>query len=119
MEGILIFKIGEVEREFNFGNYALEQTLDEMGIAVTDLSEVMRKRLLVFMRTFIYHAACYPILDRKETPDFTPFDVHKWIDVTGGSQGEFMKTASQKIYQALGMTESEDTEQKKTLKKVG
>ena len=56
MEGHLTYKIGEVDRQMFFGNYALEQTLTHFDASVTDLSDLLGKQLLPFLRIFIYHA---------------------------------------------------------------
>jgi len=48
MEGHLTYKIGEVDRQMFFGNYALEQTLTHFDASVTDLSDLLGKQLLPF-----------------------------------------------------------------------
>jgi hypothetical protein len=48
MEGHLTYKIGEVDRQFFFGNYALEQTLNHFDASVSDLPEILGKQLLPF-----------------------------------------------------------------------
>jgi hypothetical protein len=52
MEGHLTYKIGEVDRQFFFGNYALEQTLTHFDASVTDLSDLLGKQLLPFLESF-------------------------------------------------------------------
>lgn len=123
MEGELVYKFpaengGEIERRFFFGNYALEQTLEELNASVSDISELLNKKLLPFLRKSIYHAACYPVLDAGGHPDFTEFDVHKWIDQTGGTNGEFMQAVSKKVFGSLGIGDEKKTEvQPKKVKK--
>jgi hypothetical protein len=113
MEGHLTYKIGEVDRQFFFGNYALEQTLNHFDASVSDLGDLLGKQLLPFLRVFMYHAAAYPILKKAEIVDFTEFDVHEWIDSSGGSGGDLIIVVSKYVFQALGLN-SEATEQKKS-----
>lgn len=122
MEGELVYKFpaengGEVERRFFFGNYALEKVLEDFDVSITDINELLQKKLLAVLRAFMYYGACYPILERKETPDFDAFDVHKWIDQAGGSSGELMTLASKELFRALGMTEGEKKSEVKAKKK--
>lgn len=116
MEGHLTYKIGDKDVQMFFGNYAVEETLAHFNASVSDISELLNTKLLPFMRVFIYHSAAYPVLEAKEIPEFTPFDVHKWIDETGGTSGDFMKTASRMVYKALGL--KVDEEQPEGKKKV-
>lgn len=113
MEGHLTYKIGEVERQFFFGNYALEQTLTHFDASVSDLSDLLGKQLLPFLRVFMYHAAAYPKLKKGEIIDFTEFDVHEWIDECGGSGGQLIMTVSKEIFRVLGLN-TEATEEKKS-----
>jgi hypothetical protein len=113
MEGHLTYKIGEVDRQFFFGNYALEQTLTHFDASVSDLSDLLGKQLLPFLRMFMYHAATYPIIKKGEIVDFTPFDVHEWIDLAGGSGGELIMVVSKEVFRVLGLN-TESTEQKKS-----
>jgi hypothetical protein len=85
MEGHLTYKIGDEDKQFFFGNYALEQTLTHFDSSVSDLSDLLGKQLLPFLRMFMYHAAAYPIIKKGEVVNFTPFDIHEWIDQAGGS----------------------------------
>ena len=113
MEGHLTYKIGEVDKQFFFGNYALEQTLNHFNASVTDLSDLLGKQLLPFLRVFMYHAASYPILKKGEIVDFTEFDIHEWIDTAGGSGGQLFVVVSQEVFRVLGLN-TEQVEQKKS-----
>jgi len=113
MEGHLTYKIGDVDRQFFFGNYALEQTLIHFDASVSDLSDLLGKQLLPFLRTFMFHAATYPIIKKGEIIDFTEFDVHEWIDVTGGSGGQLIIVVSKEVFRVLGLN-TEVAEQKKS-----
>ena len=113
MEGHLTYKIGDVDRQFFFGNYALEQTLSDFDASVSDLSDLLGKQLLPFLRTFMFHAATYTIIKKGEIVDFTEFDVHEWIDVTGGSGGQLIIVVSKEVFRVLGLN-TEVTEQKKS-----
>jgi hypothetical protein len=56
--------------------------------------------------------------DGKE-PDFNQFDVHEWIDNTGGSGGDFILKASKELFRCLGLNEVTDqSEKKKTNRKA-
>jgi hypothetical protein len=115
MEGHLTYTIDGAERKMFFGNYALEQTLEHFNSSVTDVAVLLNEKLFPFLRIFIYHAAAYPVLDEGKEVDFTPFDVHKWIDKTGGSNGEFLVKASREVYKVLGIVEGEESaDQKKS-----
>jgi hypothetical protein len=114
MEGHLTYKIGETDKQFFFGNYALEQTLEHFDASVSDLSELLGKQLLPFLRMFMYHAAAYPILKKGEVVDFTPFDIHEWIDTAGGSGGQLIMVVSKEVFRVLGLNTDEQPEQKKS-----
>ena len=115
MEGHLTYKIGDENKQFFFGNYALEQTLTHFDASVSDLSELLGKQLLPFMRMFMYHAAAYPIIKKGEVVDFTPFDIHDWIDQAGGSGGDLVMVVSKEIFRVLGLnTETNEPAQKKS-----
>ena len=113
MEGHLTYKIGEVDRQFFFGNYALEQTLTHFDASVSDLSDLLGKQLLPFLRMFMFHAATYPIIKKGEVINFTEFDVHEWIDTAGGSGGELIMVVSKEVFRVLGLN-TEATNQKKS-----
>jgi hypothetical protein len=118
MEGHLTYKIGETDKQFFFGNYALEQTLEHFDASVSDLSELLGKQLLPFLRMFMYHAAAYPILKKGEVVDFTPFDIHEWIDTAGGSGGQLIMVVSKEVFRVLGLnTDEQEPEQKKSVVK--
>jgi hypothetical protein len=118
MEGHLTYKIGETDKQFFFGNYALEQTLEHFDASVSDLSELLGKQLLPFLRMFMYHAAAYPILKKGEVVDFTPFDIHEWIDTAGGSGGQLSMVVSKEVFRVLGLnTDEQEPEQKKSVVK--
>lgn len=112
MEGHFTYTVNGVERKMFFGNYALEQTLTDMGANATDISEILNTKLLPFLRLFIFHSACYPVLKDGKSPDFTPFDIHEWIDSSGGTSGDLIQKASPKIYACLGVGESDGTQKK-------
>jgi len=113
MEGHLTYKIGDEDKQFFFGNYALEQTLTHFDASVSDLSDLLGKQLLPFLRMFMFHAATYPIIKKGEVINFTEFDVHEWIDNAGGSGGELIMVVSKEVFRVLGLN-TEDTEQKKS-----
>lgn len=114
MEGHLTYKIADVERHFFFGNYALEETLKHFNASVSDLSDVLGKDLIPFLRVFMFHAAAYPVLKKGEILNFTEFDVHEWIDLTGGPSGDLIITVSKEVFRVLGLNTEETAPQKKS-----
>jgi hypothetical protein len=119
MEGHLIYTINGIERKMFFGNYALEETLSHFDSSISDISVLLDKKLLPFMRVFIYHSAAYIMLKDGKEPDFNQFDVHEWIDNTGGSGGDFILKASKELFRCLGLNEVTDqSEKKKTNRKA-
>ena len=118
MEGHLTYKIGDTDRVFFFGNYALEETLNHFDASISDISDLLNKKFFTFMRVFIFHAASYPVLKKNEVLDFSALDVHDWIDKTGGATGGLMTASAKEIYRCLGMSaEPESDIQKKSKKK--
>jgi hypothetical protein len=117
MEGHLTIKIDGKDMPMFFGNYALEETLTHFDVSITDIGDLLSKKLLPFMRVFIYHAAAYPILKDRGIPEFTEFDVHKWIDDNGGANGELMIKCSKEAFRCLGLISGTQDEKKRTLKK--
>lgn len=119
MEGHLTHTIDGVERKMFFGNYALEQTLRGMDCSISDLGDTPEKkgvltlRTLEMVRTFMFHATAYPILKEGGTLDFNLFDMHEWIDKTGGPNGELVDSVSKKMFEVLGL-KAEETKQKKS-----
>ncbi len=114
MEGHLTYKIDGKDVVMFFGNYALEETLTHFDVSITDIGELLAKKLLPFMRVFIYHAASYPILKAGSNPEFLPFDVHEWIDNHGGSNGDLMQKASKEAFRCLGLINEDANKQKKS-----
>lgn len=117
MEGKLSYKFptedgGEIERHFDFGNYALEMSLEEMDASISDLTELLNKKAFRFLRVFIFHAACYPIIKKGDVVNFTSFDIHEWIDSTGGVNGLFMVEVNRVVLKSLGLIET--VEEKKS-----
>ncbi len=108
MEGHLTYKIGEVDRQFFFGNYALEKVLQHFNISVGDLNTIPDSRHMEFVRVWMFHAACYPILKQGGIPDFTEFDTYEWVDA---SKSDILVKVNEAINKSLGLVE--ETEQKK------
>lgn len=117
MEGNLTHTINGVERKMFFGNYALEQTLVDLNISVTDVSLALERNFIGFFRVYIFHAAAYPLLKEGKEPDFTAFDIHDWIDQTGGVTSDFFVKVTKIVYASLGIAESDGKEQKKSTQK--
>jgi len=117
MEGYVVFKIDGVERRMFFGNYALEKTLDHFGVSVSDIGTLLNTKLLPLIRMFLYYGAEDQLWkEEKREPDFTPRDIHDWIDQSGGSSGELVIKVSKELFRCLGLTNSEPEkkEQKKS-----
>jgi len=117
MEGHLTYKIGDTDRVFFFGNYALEETLNHFETSVTDIDPLIKLKYVAFIRIFMFHAASYPILKKGEIPDFTELDIHEWIDKTGGILGDLVVNCLSEINRVLGRNNAESDTQKKSKKK--
>lgn len=111
MEGHFSYTIDGVERKFFFGNYALEQVLKHFDIGVDEISNIPKSREMEFVRVWMYHAACYPILKSGGVPDFTEFDTYEWVDA---SKSSILIAVTQAVQKSLGLVDV--TEQKKSKK---
>jgi len=109
MEGHLTYKINGIERKMFFGNYALEKVLQHFNISITELSDIPASRQMEFVRIYMFHAACYPILKDGGVPDFTEFDTYEWVDA---SKNDILVKVNQAISASLGL--SDENEQKKS-----
>ncbi len=117
MEGHLAFTINGIERKMFFGNYALEQTIDHFGVSVSDIGELLNTKTLPLIRMFMYYAAEDQVWkDEKKEPDFTPRDMHDWIDQSGGSSGHLVMKVSKELFRCLGLTTEEPVQKKSNSK---
>lgn len=110
MEGHLTYVINGVERKMFFGNYALEKVLAHFNISVTELHTIPNSREMEFIRVWMYHAACYPILKSGGIPDFTEFDTYEWVD---DSKSDILVKVNEAIFKSLGL-DTQTTEEKKS-----
>lgn len=84
MRGIIEKELGGKKRYLHFGNEML-MLLEDDGIALSKLNELLRDKLASTVHKCIHHAAlAYCRLNRKE-PDFDKVDVSNWIDELGGT----------------------------------
>jgi hypothetical protein len=109
MEGHLTYTINGIERKMFFGNYALEKVLQHFNISVSDLHTIPDSRQMEFVRVWMFHAACYPILKEGGVPDFTEFDTYEWVDA---SKSDILVKVNEAIAKSLGLVDA--TEQKKS-----
>lgn len=116
MEGHLTYTIDGVERKMFFGNYALEETLNHFDYSISDIDVLLNTKLLQLIRVFTFHAAAYPILKEGGQPEFTEFDIHEWIDKSGGSSGDLVVKISKELFRCLGL-KGDDKPQKKSKSK--
>lgn len=109
MDGHLTYSINGIERKMFFGNYALEKVLQHFDISVSDLHTIADSRQMEFVRVWMFHAACYPILKEGGIPDFTEFDTYEWVDA---SKSDILVKVNEAIAQSLGL--GEISEEKKS-----
>jgi len=109
MEGHLIYTINGIERKMFFGNYALEKVLQHFDISISDLGKIPDSKEMEFVRVWMFHAACYPILKDGGVPDFTEFDTYQWVD---DSKSDILVKVNEAIHKSLGL--GEISEQKKS-----
>lgn len=106
---------------FFIGSYALENSLIELDASLSDLEDLVNKKLLPLIRLYMFYSAEYQAHSTGQAFTFTRIDAYNWIDQTGGIEGEFFFAFSKAVFKDLGLTtnEPEKAEQKKSLKKVG
>lgn len=118
MEGFLSHKIGDKEIHFFIGVYSLEKSLEEMDASLSDLGELLNKKFMPLVRLYMFYSAEYQALKNGESFPYTAFDVHSWIDETGGTDGEFYLKFTKTLLQSLGISPKEtDEPEKKSIKK--
>jgi hypothetical protein len=105
MEGNFNYTIDGVERKFFFGNYALEKVLHHFNIGVDELQNIPKSREMEFVRVWMYHAACYPILKDGGIPDFKEIDSYGWVDA---SNSHILVAVTEAVQKSLGMSNAVD-----------
>jgi hypothetical protein len=110
MEGHLTYSINGIDLKMFFGNYALEKVLQHFNITVNELHTISNSRHIEFVRVYMFHAACYPILKQGGIPDFTEFDTYEWVDV---SKGDILLKVNEAISKSLGLEEISEEKKNK------
>jgi hypothetical protein len=89
-----------------------------MNASLSDLGELLNKRFMPLVRLYMFYSAEYQALKNGEDFPYTPFDVHSWIDETGGTDGEFYLKFTKTLLVSLGISPKETAEpEKKSIKK--
>lgn len=118
-EGELKYKIEGKVIGFFCGTYALEMTLEAMNASLSDLGELLNKRYMSTLRHYMYYSAEYyaTVIKDQEFP-YSEKDVFKWIDGTGGIEGEFYQKFNATFMRSMGIRTSDsqttDTSEKKS-----
>jgi len=118
-----IFKLPVNGQDMDFfcGTFAVEKTLEVMGISVTDIENSISEKFIPTIRHFIYFSAMNA--ERLKTPKGTamnfpydPEDVYDWLDYWGGGNSANTALFVRELMVAL-FGNQEPTEQKKSLVK--
>lgn len=115
-----VFKLPVNGQDMDFfcGTFAVEKTLEVMGISVTDIENSISEKFIPTIRHFIYFSAMNA--ERLKTPKGTamnfPYeldDVYDWLDEWGGGNSANMALFVRELMVAL-FGNQEPTEQKKS-----
>lgn len=117
-----VFKLPVNGQDMDFfcGTFAVEKTLEVMGISVTDIENSISEKFIPTIRHFIYFSAMNA--ERLKTPKGTamnfpydPEDVYDWLDAWGGGNSENVVIFTRNLLTALyGNVQSSEPEQKKS-----
>jgi hypothetical protein len=110
------------QMDFHCGTYAVEKTLEAMGINLSDVGNALDQKFVPTIRHFIYFSAkdAQRLKTAKgEAIDFPyePDDVYEWLDSWGGGNSAKVAEFTGKLLSAL-FGNNTDTEQKKSPAKV-
>lgn len=109
-----------IDMDFFCGTFAVEKTLEVMGISVIDIENSISEKFIPTIRHFIYFSAMNA--ERLKTPKGTamnfpydPEDVYDWLDAWGGGNSENVVIFTRNLLTALyGNVQSSEPEQKKS-----
>jgi hypothetical protein len=107
-----------VDMDFFCGTFAVEKTLEDMGISVTEIEQSISAKFIPTIRHFIYYSAMNA--ERLKTPKghalnfpYELDDVYDWLDSWGGGNSTNCALFVRELMVAL-FGNHEETEQKKS-----
>lgn len=115
-----VFKLPVNGQDMDFfcGTFAVEKTLEVMGISVTDIENSISEKFIPTIRHFIYFSAMNA--ERLKTPKgkamnfpYDLDDVYDWLDAWGGGNSPNTALFVRELMIAL-FGSQEETEQKKS-----
>jgi len=115
-----VFKLPVNNQEMDFfcGTYAVEKTLEDMGISVTEIEQSISAKFIPTIRHFIYYSA--KNAQKLKTPKgeainfpYELDDVYDWLDEWGGGNSANAALFTHNLIYAL-FGNQESTEQKKS-----
>jgi hypothetical protein len=106
------------QMDFHCGTYAVEKTLDAMGINLSDVGNALDQKFVPTIRHFIYFSAKDAQrlkTEKGQAIDFPyePDDVYYWLDSWGGGNSSNVAEFTNKLLAAL-FGSSTEKEQKKS-----
>jgi len=115
-----VFKLPVNGQDMDFfcGTYAVEKTLEDMGISVTEIEQSINNKFIPTIRHFIYYSA--KNAQKLKTPKgeainfpYDIDDVYDWLDQWGGGNSVNVALFVRELLVAL-FGNQEPTEQKKS-----
>lgn len=107
-----------IDMDFFCGTYAVEKTLEDMGISVTEIEQSISAKFIPTIRHFIYYSALNA--ERLKTPKghavnfpYELDDVYDWLDEWGGGNSANTALFVRELMVAL-FGNQEPSEQKKS-----
>lgn len=115
-----VFKLPVNGQDMDFfcGTYAVEKTLEDMGISVTDIEQSISNKFIPTIRHFIYYSAknAQKLKTAKGEAINFPYDlddVYDWLDQWGGGNSANTALFVRELLVSL-FGNQEPTEQKKS-----
>ena len=107
-----------VDMDFFCGTYAVEKTLEAMGINLSDVGNSLDSKFVPTIRHFIYFSAkdAQRLKTAKGTAidfPYDPDDVYDWLDEWGGGNSQNVVVFTGKLLAALFGTDTDN--EKKSL----
>lgn len=118
MNGIFEFKIGDRDRGFKFGTYALKVSTELEKCSLSDLmlkfssEDELRNVSISTLLNIFYGAAVHYAKSKKQEIDFNDADVSDWIDELGYDEATKMLTEGFQQYSPKNSKSLEETREK-------
>jgi hypothetical protein len=118
MADVFKLPVNGQDMDFFCGTYAVEKTLEAMGINLSDVGNSLDSKFVPTIRHFIYFSAkdAQRLKTAKGTAidfPYEPDDVYDWLDEWGGGNSKNVVEFTAKLLAALFGTDS--GEEKKSL----